>query len=430
MRPRSLRIAIVTVALIGTLAATGRQATLAQEPINAAADTTADTEEQPAPTSIAVTDVVDDEAIGERLRGILSTRARYDQLELSVNQGIVTVRGKVESQEDIDWVKRLAERTEGVILVDNQAAVIGTVDFTGNLRVIQASLATLWKDFLRRLPLLIAGIGVLITTALMAKLVAWALTQVLSRRTRLRTSLKDLVFQLTTIATWIAGLMITAVVVFPGMTPSRALTLLGVGSVAIGFAFKDIFENFFAGILILWRYPFDRGDFITNQDLTGCVEEITIRNTLIRKLDGELTVVPNAQLFTSSVDVLTSRAHRRVQLICGIAYGEQVDAARNVIASAVRSCDSVYAPRGVQVYAQEFADSSINMEVTWWTGSRPQEIRSSRDQVVSAIKRELDAAGIEIPFPYRTLTFKQSSPLSLAPELVKPSAISETTTES
>ena len=89
-----------------------------------------------------------------------------------------------------------------------------------------------------------------------------------------------------------------------------------------------------------------------------------------------------------------------------------VAAAREVIAKAVRSVDSVRDDvRDVQIFAQEFADSSINFEITWWTGSRPLDIRSSRDKVVAAVKRALDDAGIEIPFPYRTMTFKE--PLSL-----------------
>ena len=156
----------------------------------------------------------------------------------------------------------------------------------------------------------------------------------------------------------------------------------------------------------MWRYPFDRGDFIRTGDLTGKVEEVTIRNTLIRKLDGELAVVPNATIFKNTVDVLTNQPQRRVRIICGIAYDEDVATARDVITEAVRSCETVQGKRMVQVFANEFADSSVNFEVVWWTGSKPVDVRRSRDEVVTAIKASLDNAGIEIPFPYRTLTFK------------------------
>ncbi len=206
-----------------------------------------------------------------------------------------------------------------------------------------------------------------------------------------------------------------AVVVFPGLTPAKALTVLGFGSVAIGFAFKDIFENFFAGVLILWRYPLDRGDFIQCEDIVGHVEEITVRNTLLRRLDGELTVIPNAHLFKSTVDVLTNRAARRVRdhLWCCLRRGCR--RSDEVIEQAVRQCPSVETDQNVEVFALEFADSSVNFEVSWWTGAKPLDVRSSRDEVVEAIKSALDDASIEIPFPYRTLTFKEPLPISQRP---------------
>jgi len=95
---------------------------------------------------------------------------------------------------------------------------------------------------------------------------------------------------------------------------------------------------------------------------------------------------------------------------CGVAYGEDVDQSREVILEAVRGCESVEGIRTVEVFAQEFASSSINFEVAWWTGAKPLDIRRSRDEVVGAIKRAWDEAGIEIPFPYRTLTFKGPGP--------------------
>ena len=111
--------------------------------------------------------------------------------------------------------------------------------------------------------------------------------------------------------------------------------------------------------------------------------------------------------FKNPVTIRTARDVRRTTVICGVAYGEDVDRAREVIAEAVRGVDAVRDDvRDVEIFAQEFADSSINFEVTWWTGSRPIDIRSSRDKVVAAVKRALDDAEIEIPFPYRTMTFK------------------------
>ncbi|MCC9642023.1 mechanosensitive ion channel [Rhodopirellula sp. JC740] len=359
--------------------------------------------------TVAVTDIVDDEAIRKRLSRIYSSATEAGWLqgaEVQISNGIVTLQGQADTEEHRQWAENVARKTEDVVAVINELSVDSAVDLESTRDVVSNSLGSLWTDFLKRSPLLLAALLIVVITSLLSKGVSWVTHRVLDRR-GMRVSLKDLINQMASIAIWIVGLLVATVVAFPGMTPSKALTVLGLGSVAIGFAFKDIFENFFAGVLILWNYPFDRGDFITCEEVTGEVKQVTIRNTIIRRLDGELAVVPNATLFKNNVDVLTSQPQRRVRIICGVAYDEDVDASREVILKAVQSCDSVQGKRTVEVFAQEFASSSINFEVAWWTGSKPVDLRRSRDEVVASIKRELDAAGIEIPFPYRTLTFKK-----------------------
>ena len=380
-----------------------------------------DQPEPPPPTAetqqIAVEDTVDDAAIERRLRGIFETLSEYSDssyqnVDIKVRNGVARVTGEVATALIAEKVEQKVANTEGIVFVENKLEVLGEVDIENTVDVIYASLRNLWRDFLSRLPLLAAAMIAIVLTAVAAKLIGWLLSRSIFGRARVRQSLQDLISQLVNISVWIIGLLIAAVIAFPGMTPSKALTVLGLGSVAIGFAFKDIFENFFAGILILWKYPFDRGDFVQCADLVGCVEEITIRNTMIRQLDGELAVVPNAVLFKETVHVLTNERYRRVRIVCGVAYDEDIDESRTVIEKAVRACVTVEGERLSEVFAMEFADSSLNFEVSWWTGSRPGDIRRSRDEVVAAIKRALDDAGIEIPFPYRTLTFKNADDAS------------------
>jgi len=361
--------------------------------------------------TVEVDEVADDSAIRNRLTEIYASAGKagwLTDIDVVSDSGIVTLTGMADTTEHREWAANVARKTKDVVAVINELSVDTEIDLESTRQIVTRSLTALSTEFLVRSPLLIAALTVLLITGFASKANNWVLRRLLDQR-GMRTSLKDLIYQLSSIAIWIFGILMAAVIAFPGMTPSRLLTVLGLGSVAVGFAFKDIFENFFAGILILWRYPFDRGDFITCGDLTGQVKEITIRNTLIRKLDGELAVVPNGTLFKNNVDVLTSQPQRRVRITCGVAYGENVDESREVVREAVRSCESVQGKRTIEVFAQEFADSSVNFEVAWWTGSKPIDIRRSRDEVIAAIKRELDNAGIEIPFPYRTLTFKGSS---------------------
>ncbi|CAA6814983.1 MAG: Mechanosensitive ion channel protein MscS, partial [uncultured Thiotrichaceae bacterium] len=270
------------------------------------------------------------------------------------------------------------------------------------------------RDLIAMLPQILIAIIVLSLTYLVAVGVK-SLAKRLLRRSRLRKSLKNLFELLFSIAIWLVGIMIAAIIAFPDLTPTKILAGLGIGSVAIGFAFKDIFENFLAGIIILLRKEMRIDDFIECEGLEGKVENILVRETHLRQTDGQLVIVPNSLLFKNPLTIRTDIDQRRTTIICGIAYGEDVAHGRDVITQAVNSCSSVITDgRPVQIFAQEFADSAINFEVTWWTGSLPVDIRRSRDEVITAVKHALDEAGIEIPFPYRTLTFNE--PLQLRQE--------------
>ncbi len=254
--------------------------------------------------------------------------------------------------------------------------------------------------------------------ALVILLITWLLVRIMRLglgrlARRMRPNLVEVLQLLASVGLYLLGGLIAMTVVFPSITPGSALATLGLGSVAIGFAFKDTFENFLAGILILFREPFRIGDFVEVDGIDGQIEQITIRDSRIRQTDGQLVVVPNHTLFQNPVIVRTDKDLRRTSIIVGVAYGEDVDASRTVIHDAVVAVDSVRDDvHDVQVFAREFNSSSIDFEVAWWTGSLPIDIRASRDQVVAAVKRALDEEGIEIPFPYRTLTFKE--PLALS----------------
>ena len=274
------------------------------------------------------------------------------------------------------------------------------------LNVIMDSLRGMGESFLAHLPQIVFGCLILLVTWAIARIAHFVLKRILPRF-QLRTSLQELIQQLIYIVIWIVGLLASAIVMFPTLTPGKLLTALGLGSIAIGFAFKDIFENFIAGMLILFREPFQLEDLIECEGIEGFVEEITIRDTHIRQVDGQRVVIPNAKLFKNPVTVRTDLDKRRVTIMCGVAYGEDVDQARAVITKAVRGLETVDTEKDVQIFAQAFGASSIDFEVTWWTGSKPFDVRKSRDKVVAAVKKALDEAGIEIPFPYRTLTFKE-----------------------
>jgi small-conductance mechanosensitive channel len=233
-----------------------------------------------------------------------------------------------------------------------------------------------------------------------------------ANKSHLRPSLVRAFTTIIGVAIWIVGILIAATIAMPGLTAAKLIAGLGVGSIAIGLAFKDTFENFLAGILILLRKPMQIDDHIECEDVDGQVKEITIRDTYIRRRDGTLVMVPNGYLYKNPLRVLTDWDERRFSIVCGVAYDEDIGKAREVIRKAVESVDGLSKKKGVDVFAENFGSSSIDFLIRWWSDSIPRDGREMTDKVVEAVKRDLDKAGIEIPFPYRTMTFKE--PLSIA----------------
>lgn len=279
------------------------------------------------------------------------------------------------------------------------------------LGILRDQMAGLYVATVALIPNLVVAAVVLLATWLAARFLTRPLRSLL-RRSHMRDSLAAAFLTLSRILIWVVGLLVVATILFPNLTPASLLTGLGIGSLAVGLAFRDIFENFLAGMLILIREPMRIGDDIQCEGIQGRVEQITIRDTYIRKRSGELVLLPNSFVFKNPIEVLTDRPKRRIELVVGVAYGEDVDAARQVIEEAVTGLETVDAAERIDVFASTFNSSSIDFHVRWWTGSTPVEEHRSRDQVVAAIKAALDRAGIEIPFPYRTLTFK--GPLQVA----------------
>lgn len=278
------------------------------------------------------------------------------------------------------------------------------------LRILQFELARLAASFVALLPNLVAALIVLGLTWALARY-AWRAGARLLRRWHQRPALIAAARTLTRTLIWFGGLIVSATLIFPGMSATNVVAGLGVGSLVVGLAFRDIFENYLAGVLILLRKPMRIGDDILCQGIEGQVEHITIRDTYLRQRSGELVLVPNSFIYSNPTTVLTDRPVRRITLEVGVAYGTDLEHARTVLFDAISGLDTVDAAGKIEVFCQGFGDSSIDFVMRWWAGSTPVEELRSRDEVARSVKRALDGAGIEIPFPQRTLSFLEPVPL-------------------
>ena len=203
------------------------------------------------------------------------------------------------------------------------------------------------------------------------------------------------------------GGLVAVSTVFPTFTANNLVQTLGIGGVAVGFAFKDIFQNLLAGVIILVTRPFKIGDNIAVKGFEGTVEDIQTRATMIRTYDNQRIVIPNATVFTEEVKVITAFESRRTEIEFGIAYDDSIPAAKAAILGALREVEGIEASPAPDVLAMDYGDSAVILRMRYWTSNSGPNILAVRDRVISGVKVALDAAGITIPYPVQTLRLQR-----------------------
>ena len=271
----------------------------------------------------------------------------------------------------------------------------------------EAILATIHKmviGFVAMLPLLTAGLVVFLIFWGAATAVERTVKRIARQRSEFP-SAATAFSRLAYIGLMLLGVLVAVTVAFPSMTPAKLFSALGIGGIAIGFAFKDILQNFLAGILLLIRHPFRAGDEIVAGEFTGTVESIETRATYIRTYDGQRIIVPNSVIYTQPVTVITAYDLLRSHIDVGIGYGDAISDARRVVLEAVTGVEGVLSEPAPDVLLWELAGSSKVLRVRWWTRPVRANVTQVRSEVLQAVAEALAAAGIDLPFPTQTLLF-------------------------
>ena len=202
------------------------------------------------------------------------------------------------------------------------------------------------------------------------------------------------------------GFLVAASVAFPSVSAADLFNLLGIGGVAIGFAFRDVLQNLLAGILILLTRPFRIGDQIQQGGVEGTVEDIWVRATMLRTYDNRRILIPNASLFTSQIEVITAYDKRRLQFALTIGNGDDIAEARSVIVEALRGAEGVLADPPPEALVTGLGDAGVNFVARFWIDPpRRREAMDALDHAVEAVKVALGQAGVDLPYPTTQILF-------------------------
>ena len=283
----------------------------------------------------------------------------------------------------------------------SQADMLG--DKVNEYQTIMTSANHLLQQMISRIPYLIVASLVFVIFWVLSIFFKKAVTRILGSRKH-HQNLVTVFRRVGSALILFLGFMVAMIIAVPSFTPGKLISALGIGSVAIGFAFKDIFQNLLSGILLLLSEPFRIGDQIISGNFEGTVEDIQIRATTIRTYDGRKVVIPNSQLYTSTMTVNTAYSQRRLEFDVGIGYENNIIDAQQVILSVLKAAPTVSKLAEPSVIATALADSSVVLRVRWFIDDGTQTNRvASINEVIILVKEALEKANISIPFPVTTL---------------------------
>lgn len=281
-----------------------------------------------------------------------------------------------------------------------------------------ATIDKIVDKFWERLPYLCIAIVIFFIFYLISKLFKAFVARALSNRSYTKQNLVLVLNRVGSTAIVFFGFLIALVVAIPGFTPGQLMSALGVGSVAIGFAFKDIFQNLLSGILILLSEPFRIGDAIVCNGLEGTVEDIQIRATFLRSYDGRRLVIPNATVYTSSITVVTAYTQRRCEFNVGIGYEDDVQKAKSLVTDILNQNRNVLSTPDFLVNVTALADSSITLNVRWWIDTTETGTLASTSEIQERVVEAFATHNINIPYPIQEqITRAPEQPALEAPKI-------------
>lgn len=279
------------------------------------------------------------------------------------------------------------------------------MDINKAYHLIESKLLLWLRDFVRLLPNIVIASLIIVLGFYAAKLIKKLSQKIFQRFTQ-----HDTISGLFSSFVYLLAIGVTLFIALSVLHLDKAVTSIlagaGIAGIALAFAFQDIAANFMAGILLSIRRPLVIGDLVKSNNIMGKVMTINMRDTIIQSFQGQLVIVPNKEIFQNSLENYTRSGKRRIDLTVGVSYGEDLDRVKQVTLEAVKNVTVLDRERPVQLFYNEFADSSINYTLQFWINSPEQPIFwQGTSEAIMLIKKSYDQNGISIPYPIRTLDF-------------------------
>lgn len=355
----------------------------------------------------------DDEAISQRLQGILEATGWFDEVRVRTRQGVVFLEGTAESERRQLWAGELARNTEDVVAVVNRMSVREAPVW--DLRPAFVGLRALMRSLLRGLPSFGFALVLLLVTWLLSR-VARSLVERLTERRIEHHLLRRLVARVAAIGVFLMGVYV--VLYMSGLTRLAVTVLGGTGLIGLvlGIAFRDITENFLASVLLSVQQPFRVHDLIEVASVLGLVQRITFRSTILMTLDGNHVQVPNATVYKAVIRNFTSNPTRRESFDVGIGYEVPISRAQEIVRDVLQRHPAVLDSPEPWVLVQSLGNATVQLRVYFWLDGTEYSWLKVRSSVIRLVKRAFQEEDVSMPDEAREIVFPQGLPVRLVQE--------------
>lgn len=272
-----------------------------------------------------------------------------------------------------------------------------------DLPTIWGRLNTIFESFIQQLPAILIGVTIFAIFIIIASIFRRIVRKIVKVRNK-----DNLGIVLGRVIQWVIiflGLLVTLATILPSITAGKIISALGIGGIAVGFAFKDILQNFLAGILILIKEPFKLGDQIIYKNFEGTVTNVETRATYLKTYSGTQIIIPNGEIYTNPITVNTAEEAIRSEYIVGIGYGDDINQAIDIIIQTIKDTDGVVMEPAPDVIVTSLSENYIGLTARWWSSSMRYETSLIFSKVLKNIKLALDEASIDMPFPTQVVLF-------------------------
>ncbi|MEX2309738.1 MAG: mechanosensitive ion channel family protein [Pirellulales bacterium] len=364
----------------------------------------------PAPAQVDVQPVALDEEIRKRLQSVLVTTGWFTEPQVRVEKGVVFLNGRTETDELKKWAGDLARNTQDVVAVANRIEV--SQPSVWDFSAAWSGLSVLWRDFIRSLPFLIFAVIILALSAVAGWLALRGARAYLQKRVRAKL-LRGVIAWGVGVFVFLAGTYV--VLRISGLTQLALTVIGGTGLIglAVGIAFRDITENFLASIFLSMQRPFETGDLVEVAGVTGYVQQLNIRTTVLMTLDGNLVQVPNATVYKSTLRNFTANPNRRENFVVGIGYDDAIDEAQEVARKVLADHPAVLNDPEPWVLADDLGKATVNLRIYFWLNGKENSWLKVRSSVIRLVKRAFQQHGISMPDEAREVVFPRGIPVTL-----------------